>query len=84
MYIKRNYGRRRHASRPWEHLNERLNTIYSPVVCEDYNHKLSQELEHFLGSAELDEIKGKANLATQILKIQSRRLRFCFRGRSRD
>ena len=61
-------------SRPWEHLNERLNTIYSPVVCEDYNHKLNQELEQFLSTAELDEIKGKANLATQILKIQSRRL----------
>ncbi|MEZ4722686.1 MAG: bestrophin family ion channel [Flavobacteriales bacterium] len=61
-------------SRPWEHVENRLNGLYSPNVCEDYNNKLDLELSLFLSSQELQSLHGKTNKATQILKTQSVRL----------
>ena len=39
-------------SRPWEHLEERLNGLYAPTVCEDYSRKLREELDFFLSNEE--------------------------------
>ena len=61
-------------SREWEHVENRINGLYAPIVCEDYNNKLDSELEHYITSEEIAELEGKANKATQILKIQSQRL----------
>lgn len=61
-------------SRPWEHTENRLNGLYAPQVCEDYNTKLEGELCILISKQELEELKDKANLATQILKKQSERL----------
>jgi len=61
-------------SRPWEHIENRLNGLYAPVVCEDYLKKLDEELLHYISKEEIAELEAKANTATQILKIQSKRL----------
>ncbi|MDX5321960.1 MAG: hypothetical protein LPK45_12520 [Bacteroidota bacterium] len=61
-------------SREWEHLESRLNKIYSPTVCEDYNNKLGTELQAFLSDEEIRSYQGKTNIATQILAKQSTRL----------
>jgi putative membrane protein len=61
-------------SRPWEHLDMRLNWKYSPTICEDYTNKLTKELNYFLSQQEIDEVENRTNTATQILKKQSLRL----------
>jgi putative membrane protein len=61
-------------SREWEHIENRLNGLYSPKVCEDYNTKLEGELKQFLSENEIHDLQNKSNKATQILKIQSDRL----------
>jgi len=61
-------------SRPWEHIENRLNGVYAPTVCEDYKKKLDTELLSYLPKDEVDELEGKTNAATQILKTQSQRL----------
>ena len=61
-------------SRPWEHLEERLNKRYMPTVCENYTQKLDGELAFFLSDEDMKALKGKSNLATQILHLQSSRL----------
>jgi putative membrane protein len=59
--------------RLWEHSENRLNGLYSPTICEDYENKLHKELQNYLTEQELDEINNKSNRATQILKNQSKR-----------
>ncbi len=61
-------------SRPWEHLESRLNGVYAPVVCEDYENKLNEQLSKYLSKEEVEELDTSSNKATQILKIQSERL----------
>jgi putative membrane protein len=61
-------------SRSWEHVENRLNGIYSPTVCEDYNIKLHSELKKYLSEDDRQLIDNKSNRATQILKTQSERL----------
>ena len=61
-------------SRPWEHTEDRLNGLYSPTICEDYDTKLHKELERYLTDQEISYLEHKSNRATQILKIQSVRL----------
>lgn len=61
-------------SRQWEHTENRLNGIYVPTVCEDYDNKLNKELNQYLSKEELEQISNKSNRATQILKKQSERL----------
>ncbi|MCH4824386.1 multidrug transporter [Gramella lutea] len=61
-------------SRPWEHLDKRLEKLYSAKVCEDYNEKLDSELSKFISENELAEVQGKSNTATQIMKRQAIRL----------
>lgn len=60
-------------SRPWEH-KMRLNEKYAPTVCEDYYVQLEDDLKPFLQDHEMKYIESKTNGATQILKIQSKRL----------
>jgi putative membrane protein len=60
-------------SREWEHKDERLNNLFNPIVCEDYNNKLEMELKRFLSASEIEALKGKSNTATQIMKRQSKR-----------
>ena len=54
-------------SRPWEHSENRLNGLYSPTICEDYDTKLHKELQNYLTEQEIEEINNKSNRATQIL-----------------
>ena len=61
-------------SREWEHVENRLNGLYAPNVCEDYNNELDKELSAFLSPEEINGLEGKTNKATQILKNQSVRL----------
>lgn len=61
-------------SRPWEHVDERIRHLYAPTICEDYNNRLEHELKQYIDARELDALKGKSNMATQILKTQSIRL----------
>ncbi len=60
-------------SRPWEHVQERLNSL-NPNICEEYYEKLDAELTHYLSAEEIQALKGNANIAVQILKTQSQRL----------
>ncbi len=61
-------------SRPWEHIENRLNGIYSPTVCEDYTTKLKNELSELIVQTELEELESSSNMATQLLRLQSMRL----------
>lgn len=61
-------------SRPWEHTENRLNGLYAPTVCEDFNTRLEKELLQFISYEELASIQSKGNIATQLLNIQSTRL----------
>jgi putative membrane protein len=61
-------------SKPWEHVENRLNGLYAPTVCEDYNNKLDGELAKYLTADEVTKLDGVTNRATQILKNQSARL----------
>jgi len=61
-------------SKPWEHIENRINGLYAPTVCEDYHNKLASELEEYLSTSEIEMLEGKTNMAAQILKIQSQRL----------
>jgi len=61
-------------SKPWEHIENRLNGLYAPSVCEDYMKELDEELLQFISHTELSILEGKANIATQIMRIQSDRL----------
>jgi len=61
-------------SKPWEHVENRVKGLYAPNVSEDYHKHLDTELTKYLPEGELDKIKDKTNMATQILKIQSERL----------
>jgi len=60
--------------RPWEHKDERLNKIYAPTICEDYNTRLRSELNDYLEPPESEALWSNSNMATQILKNQSIRL----------
>lgn len=60
-------------SRTWEHVNERVKGRFVPTVCEDYTNRLENELLQFISKEEYSKLKGKANIATQLLKIQSLR-----------
>jgi ion channel-forming bestrophin family protein len=61
-------------SKSWEHSEDRLNGLYSPTICEDYDTKLHRELMQYLTQQEIDIVSTKSNRATQILKAQSERL----------
>ena len=57
--------------RTWEHSENRLNGLYAPTICEDYEKKMHKELKNYLTEQEIDEVNKKSNRATQILKSQS-------------
>ncbi|MFT5337935.1 MAG: putative membrane protein [Luteibaculaceae bacterium] len=61
-------------SKEWEHKKDRLNNLYSPMVCEQYKEKLCAKLRVLLDKEELDELISKSNWATQLLANQSKHL----------
>ena len=61
-------------SRPWEHTEERIKKLYFANVCENYEKSLHTELHHFLSEEELTSLSKYSNMATQILRNQSKRL----------
>ncbi len=61
-------------SKPWEHINNRVKGLYSPSICEDYTQRLATELLNYLSEEELKSLENKANMATQLLAIQSKKL----------
>ncbi|MEM9324389.1 MAG: bestrophin family ion channel [Bacteroidota bacterium] len=60
-------------SKPWEHVRERLG-FYQPTICEDYHKTLGAELMRHIGETEAAALRDKTNMATQVLKNQSKRL----------
>ena len=61
-------------SREWEHVEDKIKTVYAPKVNEDYDTKLHTELAMYLPKDELYDVETKSNQASQILRIQSERL----------
>lgn len=61
-------------SREWEHNEDRIKGLYSPTVCEDYYHRLNDELIKFIDKEEIELADSKANAATQIIAKQAQRL----------
>lgn len=61
-------------SKPWEHLENRLNGLYTPTVCEQYIHMLEEDLTKYISQKEIDGVKSNTNIATQIMVNQSKRL----------
>lgn len=61
-------------SREWEHSKNRIKGLYSPNVCEEYYNKLDEELRCYISEKEIATYKTKANIATQIMATQSKRL----------
>lgn len=62
-------------SRPWEHTNERIKGAYQPTVCERYMDGLQKELKHLISPDEMDILKPKSNMASQLLLLQSKDLK---------
>ncbi len=61
-------------SRAWEHTEDRIKGLYFPTICEDYFNNLDRELMRYIDEQEFASYKSKANMATQLLATQSRRL----------
>ncbi|MCB9252344.1 MAG: hypothetical protein H6605_07730 [Flavobacteriales bacterium] len=61
-------------SRPWEHIESRLNGMYAPTVCEEYFEKLDAELIKYMKEDEMNRLVSRTNIATQILRVQGERL----------
>lgn len=61
-------------SRDWEHTDERLKGKFVATICEQYIEKLDGELEEYIETEEINDLKLKSNVVAQILKTQSERL----------
>jgi putative membrane protein len=61
-------------SRSWEHTDERVNGLYNPEICENYYERLDDEVMSLISSDEFEGYKRKANMATQLLARQAKRL----------
>ncbi len=61
-------------SKPWEHIEERLNEKFIPNVCSAYLNRLDQKLSNYISDEEIAHLQTKSNMATQLLKTQSVRL----------
>lgn len=61
-------------SREWEHTEDRVKGLYIPTICEEYFHRMDDELMNFIPEAEFQYYKTKTNAATQLLAKQSLRL----------
>lgn len=60
--------------KPWEHVDERAQEKFNVQAIEKDCEIMKGTLSEYLSEADYLEINGKKNGATQILKIQSRRL----------
>lgn len=58
----------------WEHTEYRVKGKYLPAISEQYFHNLEEEIKEILCEEEFNIIKGKTNLAAQILHRQGVRL----------
>lgn len=61
-------------SRDWEHQEDRVKGLYSPIVCEAYFNDLDRELVNLIDDEEFEGYKSKTNIATQIMATQAREL----------
>lgn len=61
-------------SREWEHTEFRLDELYAATVCKEYTDSLDKASVQFIPKEEVNELEGKSNFATQVLKNQSERL----------
>lgn len=62
------------TSRPWEHVDEHISSMYPVTLSEEYFEKLDVELIQYISTEELEQYVKKANRATQIMNTQARRL----------
>ncbi len=58
----------------WEHDEERIKGVYSPEVSEKYIKDLGAELSPYISEKEFEYIDGKANIAAQLMAIQTQKL----------
>lgn len=61
-------------ARDWEHLNDRLNYMFSPTVCSEYFSDFEISVKHFLPKEEIDFITKKSNMATHLMQKQVARI----------
>jgi ion channel-forming bestrophin family protein len=61
-------------TREWEHTENRVKGLYSPVVSEEYFDKMDGEMTGLIPESEFLQYKSKANMATQIMHKQSTEL----------
>ncbi len=62
-------------SRPWEHVQERINGLYVPTICEAYFNQLDTEIATLIQPDELEQYKRQTNMATQLLAMQSKKIK---------
>ena len=61
-------------ARNWEHVEDRLNYLFSPTVCKEYFDGFENSVQGFISHDELEFIKSKSNMATHLLHKQVKRL----------
>lgn len=61
-------------ARDWEHVEDRLEKLYSANVSSDYYKRLDKDILGFIAEMECELYKNASNIATQILLTQTRRL----------
>ncbi len=61
--------------RRWEHRNKSREEAYFRSVVPEYRISLEKDMEQFISSEESHYITGKSNAATQLIAIQSSRLK---------
>ncbi len=61
-------------SREWEHLEDRLNYLFSPNVCKEYYQDFENAVSPYISNEEITFITGKTNMATHIMHKQVARI----------
>lgn len=61
-------------AREWEHVEDRLEKFYSANVSNEYYKRLDKDVLVYIDEKECETYKKVANIATQILATQTRRL----------
>ena len=61
-------------AREWEHLDDRLNYMFSPTVCAEYFSDFESSVKFYISKEEIDTITKKTNMATHLMHKQVQRL----------
>lgn len=61
-------------SREWEHLEDRLDYLFSPSVCKEYYQDFENAVSPYISKEEITFITGKTNMATHLMHKQVSRI----------